>query len=161
MMMRTTDGGETWTQKVVSSQTDNNLNDVDFLDSNIGVAVGDGGTILQTADGGETWTKATELDLPGTTCQGAVGHDPRAAPGQLPLSAPSWPNAGLGGRRNVSLWTFEGSTFPANTEPESATTVWGGAGGYSSFDTTGGEVQLLFEAGNHVYNWGIKIARIA
>ena len=56
MMMRTTDGGETWTQKVVSSQTDKDLNDVDFLDSNIGVAVGDGGTVLKTDDGGETWT---------------------------------------------------------------------------------------------------------
>ncbi|SVC38018.1 uncharacterized protein METZ01_LOCUS290872, partial [marine metagenome] len=56
MMMRTTDGGETWTQKVVSSQTDKDLNDVDFLDSNIGVAVGNGGTVLKTVDGGETWT---------------------------------------------------------------------------------------------------------
>jgi len=35
--------------------TGNELRAVIFIDANIGVAVGDGGTILRTTDGGATW----------------------------------------------------------------------------------------------------------
>ncbi len=40
----------------VSSGTTNNLNGVQLLDSGVGYAVGDAGTILKTGDAGATWT---------------------------------------------------------------------------------------------------------
>ena len=40
--------------------------------------------------------------------------------------------------------------------------VWGGAGGYSAFESGGGDgaVRLLYEAGNNVYDWGIKLSKV-
>ena len=117
--------------------------------------------LAQSSDGGDTWSTAELLpEMMGTTCQGGAGHDPAAPAGELLLSAPSWPDGGLGGRRNVSLWKMDASSGTASGPVASLMTVWGGAGGYSVFDTTGGKVRLLFEAGNHIYNWGIKIARL-
>ena len=115
-------------------------------------------TLRILACGGESWGSARLLQLRGTTCEGGVGHDPTAPPGQLLLSAPSWPEGGLGGRRNVSLFTLDGNSTAS--QPVSAALVWWGAGGYSSIDTTAG-VRLLYEAGNNVYDWGIKMSRIA
>lgn len=43
-----------------NSQTTNNLNDVVFLDVNIGIAVGNNGTIIRTIDGGENWNLIME-----------------------------------------------------------------------------------------------------
>ena len=114
--------------------------------------------LAQSEDGGESWGSARLLQLRGTTCEGGVGHDPTAPPGQLLLSAPSWPDGGLGGRRNVSLFTLDGNSTAS--QPVSVALVWWGAGGYSSIDTTAG-VRLLYEAGNNVYDWGIKMSRIA
>ena len=53
-ILRTTDGGDTWTPQ--SSGTTNFLNGVSFVDANTGTAVGGEGTILRTTDGGDTWT---------------------------------------------------------------------------------------------------------
>ena len=45
-----------WAQwSVQNSTTTNDLRDIEFLDDNYGVAVGDDGTILKTVDGGTTW----------------------------------------------------------------------------------------------------------
>ncbi|MEO6167515.1 MAG: YCF48-related protein [Chitinophagales bacterium] len=41
---------------VLNSTTTNDLHDVEFLNNDYGIAVGDGGTILKTIDGGATWT---------------------------------------------------------------------------------------------------------
>jgi hypothetical protein len=54
-ILRTTDGGATWTRQV--SGTDYTLTSISFADPVHGWAVGDGGTILSTKDGGTTWTK--------------------------------------------------------------------------------------------------------
>ena len=62
------------------------------------------------------------------------------------------------GRRNVSLFTLDGASPGA--QPAFARTVWWAAGGYSAFDTTGGAVRLLYEAGNNVYDWGIKLSTV-
>ncbi|HUM45863.1 MAG TPA: YCF48-related protein [Chitinophagales bacterium] len=43
-----------WT--VLNSTTTSDLYDVEFLNNDYGIAVGDGGTILKTIDGGATWT---------------------------------------------------------------------------------------------------------
>lgn len=51
-IMKTTDGGTTWTEQYQSGG-----NAVQFIDANKGwVAVGDG-TILRTTDGGTTWVE--------------------------------------------------------------------------------------------------------
>ena len=47
------DGGLTWNKKL--GDTIQPLNDITFIDSNIGWAVGDSGTILHTSDGGNNW----------------------------------------------------------------------------------------------------------
>lgn len=115
--------------------------------------------LSQSDDGGETWTAARMLPIIGTTCQGAIGHNPLAPPGHLLLSAPSWPSGGLGGRRNMSLWMLNGSD-PAAT-PVSVMTVFGLGAGYSSFDATGGKTRLLYESGPpHVYDYSISLSHI-
>lgn len=54
-IVKTTDGGLTWTpQSVPVVET---LRNVDFIDSSNGWAVGENGTILHTADGGDHWTQ--------------------------------------------------------------------------------------------------------
>lgn len=114
--------------------------------------------VAQSDDGGETWTEARLLpDVVGTTCQGGIGHDPRGPPGELLLSAPSWPDGGLGGRRNMSLWTLDGAP---GSQAASRETIWGGAAGYSCFETSGDQILLLYEAGDHIYNYGIKLSTI-
>jgi hypothetical protein len=50
-VLRTTDGGATWTPQ--SSGTSHALEAVTFVDANTGTAVGHGGTILHTITGGE------------------------------------------------------------------------------------------------------------
>jgi hypothetical protein len=52
-ILRTTNGGTTWTSQV--SGTGNGLNGVSFVDANTGIVVGDNGTILYTVNGGTTW----------------------------------------------------------------------------------------------------------
>ncbi|HTW91106.1 MAG TPA: YCF48-related protein, partial [bacterium] len=56
-VLKTTDGGTTWTAE--SSGAIGQLNSVFFNDNNNGVAVGNRGTIIKTTDGGATWTKPT------------------------------------------------------------------------------------------------------
>ena len=56
-ILRTTDGGATWTLQ--TSGTTNALNAVSFVDAKTGTAVGVRGTIVRTTDGGATWTPQT------------------------------------------------------------------------------------------------------
>ncbi len=53
LLMRTDDGGETWTRILVPSKTE--LYHLDFVDSSRGWIVGDKGLILVTYDGGVNW----------------------------------------------------------------------------------------------------------
>jgi len=50
-ILRTTDGGATWTPQ--SSGTRSPLFGVSFVDANTGIAVGEAGIILRTNTGGE------------------------------------------------------------------------------------------------------------
>jgi photosystem II stability/assembly factor-like uncharacterized protein len=52
-IIRTTDGGSTWTQ--CASRTSAHLYDFWFTGPDQGFAVGDHGTVLVTSDGGQTW----------------------------------------------------------------------------------------------------------
>src|SRR5229473_1345081 len=68
IIVRSTDGGETWTRQ--DSGTSNHLNGVSFVNASIGTATGGLGTILRTVDGGETWTtqpSGTSLNLGGVS----------------------------------------------------------------------------------------------
>jgi len=55
VILRTANGGETWTRQHIDSTSFNALRSVSFLDANRGVAVGDGGKVLLTDDAGVTW----------------------------------------------------------------------------------------------------------
>lgn len=64
-IMRTTDGGFTWTKKdsLVSATTASRWYDVDFYDENLGVIVGDKKDAQRyTTDGGQTWLKSTPIN---------------------------------------------------------------------------------------------------
>jgi photosystem II stability/assembly factor-like uncharacterized protein len=54
-IIKTTDGGVTWTPQVVG--VNELLNAVVFVDATTGWVVGANGTILHTTDGGQTWTQ--------------------------------------------------------------------------------------------------------
>lgn len=53
LVMRTDDGGETWSRVAVPAKVE--LYHLDFTDSSDGWIVGDKGLILATTDGGQTW----------------------------------------------------------------------------------------------------------
>ena len=57
LVMRTDDGGETWTRIIVPSKLE--LFHLDFVNSSRGWIVGDKGLILTTQDGGVNWRKQT------------------------------------------------------------------------------------------------------
>lgn len=48
--------------EVCNSNTDNTLNDVFFINENIGIAVGDFGTIVKSMDGGLNWDIKRSID---------------------------------------------------------------------------------------------------
>jgi photosystem II stability/assembly factor-like uncharacterized protein len=54
-VLLTTDGGDTWNPQI--SPLVETLNGVDFIDENLGWAVGVGGLIVHTTDGGAHWTR--------------------------------------------------------------------------------------------------------
>ncbi|MGV3636999.1 MAG: T9SS type A sorting domain-containing protein [Flavobacteriales bacterium] len=56
---RSTNGGMDWEQVFASTIT--GFSDVDFLNSEIGVATRNDGVIFRTTDGGDTWTEATVI----------------------------------------------------------------------------------------------------
>jgi cysteine-rich repeat protein len=57
LVLRTTDGGATWT--TVYSKAEQRLYAVDFADANTGLVVGASGLILRTTDGGATWATSS------------------------------------------------------------------------------------------------------
>ena len=58
-ILRTRDGGETWTPVHRAPEEELPLLDVWFRDESVGFAVGAYGYFLATRDGGETWTRRT------------------------------------------------------------------------------------------------------
>lgn len=52
-LYKTTDGGQIWHQ--INNLVAADLNAVEMLDANVGIAVGDNGTVIRTLDGGLTW----------------------------------------------------------------------------------------------------------
>jgi len=71
VIMRTTDGGRSWTQKLSSDQFA--FRNIHFLDDSCGVAAGFRGSFHRTQDGGATWTRIplpTEFTYPGMAVAG-------------------------------------------------------------------------------------------
>jgi hypothetical protein len=66
LIIRTTDGGQTWTEQKFSTgkSSDYILNSVYFINSLTGWAVGDGGVIMKTTDGGTTYVEPNIESLP-------------------------------------------------------------------------------------------------
>ena len=62
LLYRTTDAGTSWT---LARQASHGLRSIDFVDSLIGFAAGEGGTVLRTLDGGMTWVDRLS-DTPAT-----------------------------------------------------------------------------------------------
>jgi photosystem II stability/assembly factor-like uncharacterized protein len=60
LIAKTTNGGASWTKTQIS--TFDFVNNLEFLNSKLGFAVGSQGIIMKTTDGGTTWTKTPGLD---------------------------------------------------------------------------------------------------
>jgi photosystem II stability/assembly factor-like uncharacterized protein len=67
-IIHTMDGGSTWEDQVTNTQ--NNLQNIFFIDSNYGWAVGESGTVFFTTNGGELWDTSTDTVLVGTILSG-------------------------------------------------------------------------------------------
>lgn len=63
VIYKTTDGGGTWNAKHAVGGVQDAIFGIDFVDGNIGYAIGSNGVILRTTDGGETWVP----EISGTT----------------------------------------------------------------------------------------------
>ncbi|MGE5497623.1 MAG: YCF48-related protein [Syntrophothermus sp.] len=58
LILRTTDGGVTWTRQNCPFEGIYYLNDVCFTSADVGTVVGDGGIILRTTNGGKDWSSS-------------------------------------------------------------------------------------------------------
>ena len=67
VVIKTVDGGETWTLRRSDIATDRPLFSVLFVDANRGVAVGLWSLVLATDDGGATWKERPPPPPPGST----------------------------------------------------------------------------------------------
>ncbi|MDQ3686216.1 MAG: P-loop NTPase fold protein, partial [Acidobacteriota bacterium] len=79
MLLRTTDGGQTWQRQ--ASGTTTQLNSITFLPGGRrGWAAGNDGTILSTTDGGENWSHQTQESTINTANSASSGSPLRALP---------------------------------------------------------------------------------
>ena len=113
--------------------------------------------IAHSGDLGRTWGKARLLPIVGATCEGSIGRVPTAPPGQVLLATVSGHVPYRLGRGNISVWTMDTAS---GADPVSRAVVWPQAAGYSDMAVSNGTLQLLFEGGGSVYDYGMKLAQI-
>ena len=180
---RSTDGGVHWTASTTPVSLNTSATGVTGLGE--AMVVADGRTnlsltmmiragsknswlnhaIATSLDAGNSWGAAQLLPIVGTTCEGSIGRDARAAAGTVLLASTDGPNKYRLGRGNMSVFSLDTTTTGA--EPVSIQDVWPSAAGYSDFaqvlTAQGGlgPVLLLFEGGGSVYDYGIKISPVA
>jgi photosystem II stability/assembly factor-like uncharacterized protein len=111
LVVKTTDGGTTWTEQ--ASGVAEPLNSVYFKDDDNGYAVGSGGAAIRTTDGGATWTTMTVpgtdmlnyVAFPENTMTGYIGVYPRTSSGRVFKTTDggdNWTSIAVGGALNWS-----------------------------------------------------------
>ena len=161
---RSTDGGRTWLASTKNVTLDPNVTGLGetiisadgrsprSLTMFIRAGSHDGWlthAVALSDDGGDTWGAARLMHIVGATCEGSVGRDSAAPPGQVLLAAPSGHVPFRLGRGNMSVYTLDTATPGA--EPVSRLDVWPNAAGYSDFaQAKSGQMLLLFEGGGSV-----------
>lgn len=117
-IVRSTDGGHTWT--VIGSGTTARLNAVTFS-GNDGIAVGSGGVIIETTDAGKTWfphDSGTAEDLFGVSIGGGRGTRAVGAHGTiLARVAPPETRSLEGGDRYQTAIAISRSTWATGSAP--------------------------------------------
>lgn len=176
--VRSTDGGRSWTVSSRKIQYGNGTN-VTGLGEMMAVPDGRSATSLTmmiragsksgwynhavatSDDEGDTWGAARLLPIVGTTCQGSIGRNASAPPGEVLLAATNGANRYRLGRGNMTVFSLDEAAPGAQPVPR--LNVWPNAAGYSDFAQVGGPdgpVMLLFEGGGNVYDYGIKISPV-
>jgi photosystem II stability/assembly factor-like uncharacterized protein len=111
-IVKTTDGGNTWT--IQAAGVMNGLNSVYFIDDNNGYAVGVAATGIRTTDGGATWTPMTipgtdmlnYVRFPGNGQTGYIGVYPRNQAGKVIKTTDGgsiWADVSVGGPMSWSI----------------------------------------------------------
>lgn len=68
-VFKTTNGGTTWTEQIVSSQTGQYFRNIEFLNENIGFLGTLNNNFYKTTNGGTTWTKVNNISpYPAAIC---------------------------------------------------------------------------------------------
>ncbi|NOZ46249.1 MAG: T9SS type A sorting domain-containing protein [Chlorobi bacterium] len=58
IVIKTTNGGDTWNTVVIDATTERYYNDIQFVDTNTGFAISSSGYVFRTTDGGENWEQS-------------------------------------------------------------------------------------------------------
>ena len=110
--------------------------------------------VAKSVDGGRSFLPIRLLpELVGATCAGAIGPA-QGSPSASLIAIPSSldPNE-IGGRVNMTVFKWDQGKAVLQC------VVWGRAAGYSALDVDG--KAMLFEQGNHIYDYGISYAPLA
>ncbi len=113
-ILRSSDGGETWTPQ--TSGTNRDLLAVSFVDGNTGTAVGEGGTIVRTTDGGETWTRQTSGTTNFLRAVSFVDANTGTAVGDQGIILHTTDGGDTWTRHNGALPNLQGVSFPRRSK---------------------------------------------
>jgi photosystem II stability/assembly factor-like uncharacterized protein len=138
-ILRTLDGGLTWTRQYTTGVV---LSGLDVIDAEHVWASGDGGTLLFTADGGATWDKQTPpADLPtGARINRIAAVDAQRAWASATVFPPS------GGNTGYILYTADGGatwTVQTSLPTQNGFISWVAAGDASNVWAAGGYTAAL------------------
>jgi photosystem II stability/assembly factor-like uncharacterized protein len=139
-ILRTTNGGVTWTRLSAPIPSDEEVTDVDFVTSSTGYAIGAANAILKTTDGGITWTGTSYLGFP---------YPPKL----LALSAPDATHARIGGYDTTGGFTYE-AYYSIVLGTDDGTKWWSSAP-MAAGDYGHGIVGISFPDANH--GWAVTI----
>jgi photosystem II stability/assembly factor-like uncharacterized protein len=137
-ILRTTNGGVTWTRLSSPMPSDEEVTDVDFVTSSIGYAIGAANAILKTTDGGATWT--------GTSFLGYI-YPPKL----LTLSAPDATHARVGGYDMRGGYNDDYSLMLGTNDG----TKWWASSLMAGYDYGHGVMGISFPDANH--GWAVTV----
>jgi photosystem II stability/assembly factor-like uncharacterized protein len=139
-IVRTTNGGVTWTKLTSPMPADEEVTDVDFVTSSTGYAIGAANAILKTTDGGATWS--------GTSFLGFT-YPPKL----LTLSAPDATHARVGGYDTDGGFSYD-SYYSIVLGTDDGTKWWSSAP-MAAGDYGHGVTGISFPDANH--GWAVTI----